>query len=626
MNEQLTKYWEQAKAFWNKLTPTKRIWAGTLAGVVALSGLITLAVLRQDPMQILYSDLHSEDAKAITKKLGEKSIPYHLSSDSDTVSVPASKVHQARMELAKDGLPGQDVVGFEKFDGSTIGMSSYVQKIQYVRAVQGELTRSIQRLASVKSARVHLSVPAKKTFLEDEDPPKASVILELRPGQSPTKAETAGIAHLVASAVEGLRVNQITIVDTKGSFLYRPEDAGNPGLSTVFLEMQRSIESDYEKRIEELLVPVVGYGKVRAKVTAEIDSSRSTTTDETFDPDKAVARTTLKTDEIMNGQRPNPIGIPGSRSNLPGTENTNPNIPVATNSSEKNTTNSTYAIPRKVSVVDKPSGNIKRLTISVVVDGYYNKGTGTQGETFAPRTEEELKRLRDIAANAVGFDDTRRDSITVSSLPFKNTDVAPADEVPPGKWDMNELMKHGVRNGIIGLVTLLFFFLVLRPFLKWSTANELEKKIENSIPELLPKTVAELEKAVQATQLAAGGDVASVLGQADKAGAGAPGSSGDPTVQGASAEMEGQTMGANSPNSNPAEAILAAESSGQGGSSEGGGAQGEGSKENPAQEEELLRKRILELLTNAPKKGLHVIRDWLDNEGTSFDEAEPDAA
>ena len=133
------------------------------------------------------------------------------------------------MELAKDGLPGQDVVGFEKFDGSTLGMSSYVQRIQYVRAVQGELTRSIQRLAAVKSARVHISIPPKKTFLEEEEPPKASVILELRPGQGLAKSEMRGIAHLVASAVEGLKVNQITIVDTKGNFLHRPEDDNAPG-------------------------------------------------------------------------------------------------------------------------------------------------------------------------------------------------------------------------------------------------------------------------------------------------------------------------------------------------------------------------------------------------------------
>ena len=196
--------------------------------------------------------------------LSEQNIAYRISDDSRSITVAASQVYKARMELAKEGLPGQDVVGFEKFDATTIGMSSYVQKIQYVRAIQGELTRSIQRLASVKAARVHISIPPKKVFMEEEEPPKASVILELQPGMSPSKTEVIGIANLVASAVEGLKVGQVTIVDTKGSFLHRPGDDSASNTSSSFLELQRSIESEYEKRIEEILTPVVGFGKVRA--------------------------------------------------------------------------------------------------------------------------------------------------------------------------------------------------------------------------------------------------------------------------------------------------------------------------------------------------------------------------
>ena len=174
------------------------MFAGGIIGIMALS-----MIMKHDPQQILYSDLHQEDAKAISKKLSEQNIAYRISDDSRSITVAASQVYKARMELAKEGLPGQDVGGFEKFDATTIGMSSYVQKIQYVRAIQGELTRSIQRLASVKAARVHISIPPKKVFMEEEEPPKASVILELQPGMSPSKTEVIGIANLVASAVEG---------------------------------------------------------------------------------------------------------------------------------------------------------------------------------------------------------------------------------------------------------------------------------------------------------------------------------------------------------------------------------------------------------------------------------------
>lgn len=552
MNETLQRWLEGAKSWFAGLSVQKRLLLAGAAALTLTAGVVATLILNQDPYQLLYSDLQPEDSKAVIKKLSELGIPYRGAEDGSDVFVPASKVSNARMELAKAGVPGQDVVGFEKFDATTLGMSSYVQRIQYIRAVQGELTRSIQRLASVKRARVHISVPPKKTFLEEEEPPKASVVLELRSGQTPSKSETIGIAHLVASAVEGLKVTQVTIVDTKGNFLHKPDDPGNSGMSTALLETQRSIETEYEKRILEMLTPVVGLGKVRAKVTAEIDSSRTNTTEETYDPEKAVVRQTLKNDEVTTGSRPNPIGIPGSRSNLPGTENQNPPIPMANTSSEKNMANSTYAIPKKVQTIDKPSGNIKRLTVAVVVDGYYNKGTGTNAaEVFSPRTEEELKRLQDVVANAVGFDTQRRDSITVSSLPFKTTDLSFADEPVPTGFSLQDFSRHAFRNGLIGLVILLFFFLVVRPLLRWATISDVEKEIK-----VFPTTVAELEAARRDEGMLA--------------------------LSRAAAQLE---------ESEPIE----------------------------KREEEELRKKILEKIEGAPRKGLRIVQDWLEeveNEGS----------
>ena len=256
MNEMLKKWLDSAKSYWDALPRQRKIFTSAMGASLILGGMILTGLLRRDPMQVLYSDLRPEETKAVAKKLSEQNISYEVNQENTTLLVPGSQVYRARMELAKEGLPGQDLVGFEKFDASTFGMSSYVQRIQYVRAIQGELTRSIQRLGSVKTARVHISVPPKKTFLEEEDPPKASVVLELRTGMTPSKQEITGIAHLVASAVEGLKVNQITIVDTKGNFLHRPEDGSTPAIPSAFLEMQRSIETEYERRIEEMRTPV----------------------------------------------------------------------------------------------------------------------------------------------------------------------------------------------------------------------------------------------------------------------------------------------------------------------------------------------------------------------------------
>lgn len=496
MNEKMKQIFENAKNQFLALPKQRQIFVGVGVGAVLLGVLAMGSLVKRDPFQVLYSDLRPEEIKNVSKKLGEQNIAFQLSEDNSTILVPSSQVYQARMELAKEGLPGQDLVGFEKFDGSTIGMSSYVQRIQYIRAVQGELTRSIQRLASVKSARVHISVPPKKTFLEEEDPPKASVVMELKGGMALSKSEVTGVAHLVASAVEGLKVNQITIVDTKGNFLHRPEQENNSAIPTAFLEMQRSIESEYERRIEEMLTPVVGFGKVRAKVTAEIDPSRVNTTEETFDPDKVVARTLNKTDESNTGSRPNPMGIPGSRSNLPGAEATTPPVPMATSSNEKNSSNASYAIPRKIQVIDKPSGSIKRLTVAVVVDGNYTQAPNATSEVFSPRSEEELRRIQELVANAVGFDAQRRDSINVSSMPFKGADVemAPKEELPV--WNLRNLQSPLLRNGLIALVLLSFIFLVMRPFVKWLVAKDKEGKSDTAVA-FQPQTVGELEAAVK---------------------------------------------------------------------------------------------------------------------------------
>ena len=274
MNETLNQWLGFARQWIDKLSSGQRLAIGLGLGVAALAGVASVLIGQQDPYQVIYTDLQAEEARAVAKKLGEEKIPHVLAPDLTSISVPGSLVAKARMEVAKAGLPGQSVVGFEKFDSATLGMSSYVQRIQYIRAVQGELTRSIQQLSAVKRARVHISIPPKKTFLEDEEPAKASVILELKHGQKPNKNEINGIAHLVASAVEGLKVANVSIVDTQGSFLHRPEDDGPmAGMSAALLDSQRSMESQYERRVEEILSPVVGSGKVRAKVAAEIDAS-----------------------------------------------------------------------------------------------------------------------------------------------------------------------------------------------------------------------------------------------------------------------------------------------------------------------------------------------------------------
>ncbi|MBY0370593.1 flagellar M-ring protein FliF, partial [bacterium] len=486
MNETLTKWLGAVRNWFAGLSGKQRTGMFIGFGTFAVIGAAAFVIAQQDPYQILYSDLQAEEGRAVAKKLGEEKILHNITADFSTVSVPGSQVAKARMELAKAGLPGQDVVGFEKFDGSTLGMSSYVQRIQYIRAVQGELTRSIQQLSSVKRARVHISIPPKKTFLEDEEPAKASVILELKRGQKPSKAEVNGIAHLVSSAVEGLKVSNVSIVDTQGSFLHRPEEEGSAaGMSSVLLENQRSMEAEYEHRVEEILSAVVGLGKVRAKVAAEIDPARVNTTEESFDPDKAAVRNTVRNDETVTGSKPNPIGIPGSRSNLPGAEAVNPPVPMANTSSEKNVQNTSYSIPRKVQVTDKPSGSLKRLTVAVIVDGYYQTVDGK--EQFSPRSDDELRRLQDLVANSVGFDEQRRDSITVSCLPFRATEITTEETpAPPATFWNSQPMP--IKIGLMAAAALIPLSLA-----GWLLLRKGKARPMDATSTSYPKTVAQLE-------------------------------------------------------------------------------------------------------------------------------------
>lgn len=560
MNDFAKKFLTRTTAYFSGLSPKART-TYAIGAAVALVSFLGLSVwMNRDPLQVLFSDVQREDSRAIAKSLGEQNIPHEFRDDGATVLVPQSKVAAARMQLAKEGIPGQDVVGFEKFDGSTLGMSSYVQRIQYIRAVQGELTRSIQRLAAVKRARVHISVPPKKVFLEEEEPPKGSVVLELHRGQMPSKAEIQGVAHLVASAVEGLKVSNVTIVDTKGNFLHRPEESTGPVLSTALLDMQRSIENEYEKRVNEILTPVVGYGKVRAKVTVEIDPSRTNTTEETFDADRSAVRSSIRNEETSNGSRPNPVGIPGSRSNLPGAEAQTPPVPTSNTNTEKNVQNTTYAIPRKIQIVDKPSGNIKRLTVAVVVDGLYNKSDN--GEVFSPRSDDELKRLQQLVENSIGFDSSRRDSVTVSSLPFRTEDLGvavPEENIP--WWKTKEVRDYAIRNLFIVLSGIAIFFLAFR----WILGSKAAALGTNEEAGVYPKTVAELEAARNSEALAAlaGGTAAPAVtdaGSLDK------------------------------------------------------------------REEFELKKQVLELFDQTPRKGIRVVQDWLEEDRSLTPASNPEPA
>ncbi len=432
--------------------------------------------------QVLYSNLSDEDSGLIIQKLKELRIPYRVTPSG--IMVPSDKVYSLRLELAAQGLPQGGGVGFEIFDKRDFTMTDFIQRLNYQRALQGELSRTIKSLQEVESCRVHLAIPEKGLFSKEEERPKASVFLRLKPGRTLSKSQIQGIVHLVSSSIEGLRPEDVTVVDSKGEMLTAPRRDELVALTQNQVEFRQHVEKDLEDRVISILEPVVGRGKVRAKVSAEIDFTRIEKTEEKYDPDSQVARSEQRT--VEKSSRVAPGGVPGVSSNIPGKQT------VETSSgsySEKKTETVNYEISKVISHTVVSPGEIKRLTVVALVDGTYAGAQGSKERRYIPRTEEELKKFEAMVKNAVGFVATRGDDVRVINMPFQEEPPEEAEE--PSK-DVMPVVITAVRYSIPLIALLLLFLFVIRPLIKTLTSPPPPK-----IRTELPKTVQELERAME---------------------------------------------------------------------------------------------------------------------------------
>ena len=445
-----------------------------LAGSVA--GLIALALWTQQPdIQVLFTNLNSEDAAAIIDKLKESKVPYETSGGGTTILVPSAQVHDLRLQLATEGLPHGGGVGYEIFDRSSIGMSEFIQKLNYRRALQGELARTIAQMPEVERARVHLAIPERRLFASEQDKARASVILSLRSGQTLSKSQVQGVLHLVSSSVEGLQARDVTIVDGHGRLLSSAAVDESVGLTNSQLEYQRTIEKDIETRIQTMLERIVGLNKAVVRVSSVVDFRKVETTEERYDPNSQVVRSEQRGQEKSNGVNGISGGVPGVQSNVPpGSEQE----PSQTSSSSSQTKNETinYEISRIVSKIVEPVGAIKQLSVAVLVDGTYETVKPAEGDAanpggsegvrmYVPRSEEDLKRIEEIVKKAMGFSAERQDQVQVSNVQFG---FGP-DELQAGGTDaMADASRWWlpyVRYGVGGLLFCMILFFVVRPLL-----------------------------------------------------------------------------------------------------------------------------------------------------------------
>jgi flagellar M-ring protein FliF len=388
----------QFSTFVAQLSLTQKILMGVVA-LVAIGAVVGLVALVNQPSYgTLFSNLEPDDASKIVEKLKERKVPYTLDDNGKTILVPKQQIYDLRLALVGQGLPKSSVVGYELFGRTNLGVSDFVQKVHYRRALEGELARTILQLDEVEGARVHLVVPQKAIFKEDEKPATASVVLRLKSGRKPKPETIQGIAHLVASSVEGLEASNVTILDARGMLLSdhtKPNSLAS--LTSSQYELQRNVEGYLAQKAQRLLEGVVGTGNAIVQVNADLDFRQIERTLEQYDPEKTAIRSEQTTEEKTSGKD---SSTPSTRSNT--------------------TTN--YEVNKSLEHIVENVGSIKRLTVAALVNGSFQpvERNGVKETEYQPRTEEELRQLTQIVKNAVGYSEQRADQVSVVNMPFGN--------------------------------------------------------------------------------------------------------------------------------------------------------------------------------------------------------------
>lgn len=447
---------------------------------------------------VLFSDLKQADSAAIVEKLKEQQIKYEIRGDGNTIAVsPPEMVHELRLSLASEGLPKGGTVGLEIFDTTNFGTTSFVEKLKFVRAIQGELERTISSLDSVIAAKVHITQPEKTVFAKNKTNPTASIMLKLNSGNGLTKDQIKGIVNLVSGSVEGLKKEDVTIVDSTGKLLTLDDEGKDEfEVDEDRLSYQRNLEKSYESRIEQMLSKVIGPEKVVAKVTTEIDFTSSQKEEESYDPSGKVIRSEKNIQEGSKeaAQRG---GVPGVVSNLTH----DPSLLAPTGIGEENNSRQenvkNYEISKAVSRSVSPKGKLIRLSVAVLVDGSYKVIAPATADTpeqkeFIPLEQDTLDRIEGLVKSAVGYDAARGDVVKVENFPFFETGANFEDLME--KQESQDLIFKSISRGLPVLFILLFFLIVVRPMIKF-LVTPTESEIDLS--RLLPSGLYELEQEIE---------------------------------------------------------------------------------------------------------------------------------
>lgn len=433
----------------------------------------------QPEYRVLFSNFSDRDGGAIVAELEKMGVPYKYAEGGGAVLVPADKVHDARLKLASQGLPKGGNVGFELMENQKLGASQFVEQINFQRAMEGELARSIESVSAVQAARVHLAIPKSSIFVSEQKTPTASVLLNLQPGRTLDAQQVSAIVHLVASSVPELSTKNVTVVDQNGDLL---SDAGRTpspaGLDATQIKYVQELQQSVARRIESIISPIVGPGNVRAEATADVDFSRSEQAVESYKPNQtpdAMVIRSQQTSEAVNAAAA-AGGIPGALSNQPPAPATAPlnpqpqtNVaaaPAAPPSNTRKDATVNYEVDKTIQYVQQGMGGLKRLTVAVVVN--HRKSVDAEGKvTMQPLAEAEMNQITNLVKEAMGFNAERGDSVNVVNTPFAVPEVEKIPETP--LWKQPKTLQMGKDAGrylLIGLALLFIYLRVLKPLIK----------------------------------------------------------------------------------------------------------------------------------------------------------------
>lgn len=447
------------------LSPGKRMLIAGVALLSVMAFAVLIFVANRTDYRPLFTNLTAEDAGEIVKKLKEAKTPYQITADGKGILVPSEKVYELRLTLASEGLPQGGGVGFEIFDRKSFGMTEFVQKLNYQRALQGELSRTISQLNGVEQARIHLVIPEKSLFKENEKPATASVVLKMKSNRTLQDSEVQGVVHLMASSIEGLDPDHVTILDSRGKILSKGNGTTDPTskVTSAMQETQRVYEKNVEERIQSLLDRIVGAGKSVARVSAAFDFKQVERVEEKFDPETIAVRSEQRTEE-KGASNTTASGVPGVQTNLGrATQGAG-----STGGGSKNDETLNYEVSRSTAKIIEPVGALSKISVAVLVDGKYEippavKDGQTAKAKYTPRSPDELQKIESLVKSAVGFNPDRGDQLTVQNIPFQDSNDAGTVDTPT--WWNSPFFVSLFKNLLIGLGFLALILFVIRPLL-----------------------------------------------------------------------------------------------------------------------------------------------------------------